>query len=44
MCGPAGFARHGLLIGEELTIGTFVPPGRALEEMQNERFASAIGE
>ena len=33
----AGFARHGVLIGEELTIGTFVPPGRSLEEMRSER-------
>jgi predicted permease len=30
----AGFARHGVLIGEELTLGIFVPPGRSLEEMQ----------
>jgi putative ABC transport system permease protein len=34
----AGFARHGLLIGEELTIGNFVPPGKTLEEMTTERF------
>jgi putative ABC transport system permease protein len=34
----AGFARHGLLIGEELYIGQFVPPGRSLDEMRNERF------
>jgi len=27
----AGFSRHGLLIGEELTIGTFVPLGRDLD-------------
>jgi len=33
----AGFSRHGLLIGEELTIGTFVPPGRSLDEMRSER-------
>jgi predicted permease len=33
----AGFARHGLLIGEELYIGTFVPPGRTLDEMRSER-------
>ena len=33
----AGFSRHGLLIGEELTIGTFVPPGRTLDEMREER-------
>ena len=30
----AGFARHGMLIGEELYIGTFVPPGKTLEEMK----------
>jgi putative ABC transport system permease protein len=29
-----GFTRAGILIGETLTIGTFVPPGRALEEMR----------
>jgi putative ABC transport system permease protein len=29
----AGFARHGLLIGEELHIGRFVPPGKTLTEM-----------
>lgn len=33
----AGFTRHGLLIGEELTIGTFVPPGKTLEEMRDTR-------
>lgn len=32
----AGFARHGLLIGEELYIGRWVPPGRTLDEMRNE--------
>jgi putative ABC transport system permease protein len=32
----AGFARHGVLIGEELTIGTFVPPGRPLDEMRSD--------
>jgi predicted permease len=31
----AGFSRHGLLIGEEITIGTFVPLGRTLGEMRN---------
>jgi putative ABC transport system permease protein len=30
----AGFARHGILIGEELYIGTFVPPGKTVEEMK----------
>jgi putative ABC transport system permease protein len=29
----AGFARHGLLIGEELHIGRFVPPGKTLKEV-----------
>ena len=33
----AGFARHGLLIGEELFLGVFVPPGRSLEEMRSQR-------
>lgn len=33
----AGFARHGLLIGEELSIGRWVPPRRTLEEMRNAR-------
>ena len=33
----AGFSRHGPLIGEEIRIGTFVPPGRSLEEMKAER-------
>jgi putative ABC transport system permease protein len=33
----AGFTRHGLLIGEELMIGNFVPAGRTLDEMRNER-------
>jgi putative ABC transport system permease protein len=32
----AGFTRAGILIGEELFIGTFVPPGRTLEEMRAE--------
>lgn len=31
----AGFARHGVLIGEELTIGTFVPQERSLDEMRS---------
>lgn len=29
----AGFSRHGLLIGEEITAGVFLPPGRSEEEM-----------
>lgn len=33
----AGFSRHGLLIGEELMIGTFVPQGRTLDDMRDER-------
>ena len=31
----AGFARHGVLIGEQITLGTFVPEGRSLTEMRN---------
>ncbi len=31
----AGFARHGVLIGERITIGNFVPEGRSLAEMRN---------
>ena len=30
----AGFARHGLLIGEELYIGRFVPPGKTLADVE----------
>jgi predicted permease len=30
----AGFTRAGLLIGEAITIGTFVPPGRTVDEMR----------
>jgi putative ABC transport system permease protein len=30
----AGFTRAGLLIGEAITIGTFVPPGRTVGEMR----------
>ena len=32
----AGFAYAGILLGVEDTVGTFVPPGRTLEEMQAE--------
>lgn len=32
----AGFTRHGLLIGEELHIGRFVPPGKTLEDMRED--------
>jgi predicted permease len=32
----AGFTRHGLLIGETLFIGRFVPPGKTLAEMQRQ--------
>ena len=32
----AGFTRAGLLIGEEITVGTFVPPGRSLDEMRRD--------
>src|SRR4026208_1885245 len=30
----AGFSRAGILIGEALIVGTFVPPGRTLDEMR----------
>jgi predicted permease len=30
----AGFARHGLLIGEELYLGRFIPPGKALADVE----------
>jgi putative ABC transport system permease protein len=30
----SGFTRHGVLIGEAITIGTFVPHGRTREEME----------
>jgi predicted permease len=30
----AGFSRAGILIGEELIVGTFVPPGRTLADMR----------
>ncbi len=30
----AGFSRAGILIGEELVVGTFVPPGRTLADMR----------
>ena len=33
----AGFARHGLLIGEELYLGAFVPPGKTLAEVEQQR-------
>jgi len=33
----AGFARHGLLIGEELYIGRFVPPGKTFAEVEKDR-------
>jgi putative ABC transport system permease protein len=32
----AGFSRAGVLIGEEIMLGTFVPPRRNLEEMRND--------
>src|SRR5207244_4309571 len=32
----AGFTRAGILIPEEIHVGTFVPPGRALEDMRTE--------
>ena len=33
----AGFARHGLLIGERLSIGTFVPPGGTVAQFSRAR-------
>ena len=33
----AGFARHGLLIGEELYLGAFVPPGKTISEVEQQR-------
>ena len=33
----AGFSRAGVLIGEEIHYGTFVPRGRSLEDMRSER-------
>jgi predicted permease len=33
----AGFARHGLLIGEELYLGAFVPPGKSIADAERER-------
>ncbi len=33
----AGSSRHGVLIGEEIFQGTFVPPGRSLDEMRSSR-------
>jgi putative ABC transport system permease protein len=32
----AGFTRAGMLIGEQITLGTFVPQGRTLEEMSSQ--------
>ena len=32
----AGFSRAGILIGEELVVGTFVPQGRTVAEMRTE--------
>ena len=34
--GGAGFARHGVLIGEELVVGTFVPATRTSDEMRKQ--------
>jgi predicted permease len=36
----AGFSRAGMLIGEQITLGTFVPPGRTLAEMREKRGVS----
>jgi putative ABC transport system permease protein len=30
----SGFTRHGMMVGEQITIGTFVPQGRTLAEME----------
>lgn len=32
----AGFSRHGILIPEEIFVGTFVPQGRTLDEMRDD--------
>jgi putative ABC transport system permease protein len=32
----AGFTRHGMMVGERITVGTFVPQGRTLAEMQKQ--------
>jgi putative ABC transport system permease protein len=32
----AGFTRHGMMVGEQITFGTFVPQGRTLAEMQKQ--------
>jgi putative ABC transport system permease protein len=32
----AGFARHGVLIGEQLTLGAFVPQGRSLADVRQQ--------
>jgi putative ABC transport system permease protein len=36
----AGFARHGILIGEELYIGQFVPPGKTRDDVSGIRTRS----
>jgi putative ABC transport system permease protein len=33
----AGFARHGLLIGEEIYVGKFIPPGKTYAEVEKDR-------
>ncbi|HYT73103.1 MAG TPA: ABC transporter permease, partial [Vicinamibacterales bacterium] len=33
----AGFSRAGMLIGEQITLGTFVPPGRTPTQMREKR-------
>jgi putative ABC transport system permease protein len=38
----AGFTRAGLLIGEAITVGTFVPPGRTVDDMRADPMAPLI--
>ncbi len=38
----AGFARHGVLITEELSLGTFVPQGRTLDDLRSDPLRSRV--
>jgi putative ABC transport system permease protein len=38
----AGFARHGVLITEELSLGTFVPQGRTLDDLRKDPLRSRV--
>jgi putative ABC transport system permease protein len=38
----AGFTRAGILIGESLTIGSFVPPGRTVDQMRADQMRPLI--